>query len=384
MPAHRPLASLRRIRRPVLRLQLTLLYSGLFLVVLAAVLLATNLLYGHTAARAPDGVIPDPVTSTRSFDLVPALVGLAAAAIALAGAWWLAGRFLRPLHAITTAAQQISATNLNQRLTVKGPDDELTQLGTTLNDLFSRLESAFAAQRRFVANASHELRTPLAGQRTLLQVALADPHADAASLRAACEEALQLGEQQEQLIDALLTLATSEGGVERWEPFDLAQLTEAALLSRRAEAEDHGIRIDAMLAPAPAAGDPRLAELLIANLIDNALRHNNTSRKVEVSTTSAPGRATISVSNTGPTIRPEEIDRLFQPFQQTGAQRLRRTDGHGLGLAIVSAIAQSHHAKITAHPRPEGGLDIAVSFGIDSGSTRRQSGPFNNDEPDHQ
>jgi signal transduction histidine kinase len=362
MPVHHQLKSLLRARRPALRMQLTLLYSGLFLGILAAVLLATNVLFVRHEQRAPLGTHATPGTVAHGFDYGPALVGLAAAVIALAGAWWLAGRFLRPLHTITTTAREISATNLNQRLTIKGPDDELTQLGTTLNDLFGRLESSFTAQRHFVANASHELRTPLAGQRTLLQVALADPHADTASLRAACEEALQLGDQQEQLIDALLTLATGERGIERREPFDLAPLTETVLLSRRHQADDRDIRIDTTLVSAPTTGDPRLVELLLTNLIDNALRHNTPSGRIEVSTISAPGRATITVSNTGPIIQPDEIDRLFQPFQQPGTQRVRRNDGHGLGLAIVAAIAQSHQAKITAHPRAQGGLDIAISF----------------------
>jgi signal transduction histidine kinase len=366
MPAPQQLASLRGVKRPVLRVQLTLLYSGLFLVVLAAVLLANNLLYGHTAVRAPEGAILGPAASSHSFDVGPALIALAAAVVALAGAWWLAGRFLRPLHAVTATAQEISATNLNRRLNLSGLNDELTQLGTTLNNLFGRLESSFEAQRHFVANASHELRTPLAGQRVLLQVALADPHADTASLRAACEEVLRLGDQQEQLIDALLTLATGERGVEHWEPFDLAPITGAVLASRGHEAEDRDIRIDTTLVAAPAAGDPRLVELLVTNLIDNALHHNTTSGSVQVSTISEPGRATITVANTGPTIRPAEIDRLFQPFRQTGVQRLRRNDGHGLGLAIVYAIAQAHHAKITANPRAQGGLDIAVSFPTNS------------------
>lgn len=362
MPAHQQLTSLLRVKRPVLRVQLTLLYSGLFIVVLAAVLFATHLLYGHTAARAPEGAIPGPVSSSQRFDAGPALIGLAAAVIALAGAWWLAGRFLRPLHAITTTAQEISATNLNRRLNLTGPDDELTQLGNTLNDLFGRLESSFAAQRHFVANASHELRTPLAGQRTLLQVALSDPKADTASLRAVCEEVLELGDQQEQLIDALLTLATSERGIEVWEAFDLAQLTEVIVLGRRHTAEDRDIRIETTLETAPAAGDPRLVELLVANLIDNALHHNIAGGHIEVSTTSAPGSATIAVSNTGPTIPPDQLDRLFRPFQQTDGQRLNHANGHGLGLAIVAAIAQSHHAKVITHARPHGGLDIAVSF----------------------
>ena len=214
-----------------------------------------------------------------------------------------------------------------------------------------------------MANASHELRTPLAGQRTLLQVALADPDATAEDLRAACEEALQLGEQQERLIDALLTLATSERGVERWEPFDLGEVTENVLAGRRQEAERRGIHIDASIVAAPALGDPRLVESLVANLVDNAVRHNIDRRKVEISTISAPGRATLSVSNTGPVVPPAEIERLFQPFQQIGSERVRHTDGHGLGLAIVRAIAEAHGANVTARARPEGGLEIEVAFG---------------------
>lgn len=354
----------RNLKRPALRVQLTILYSCLFLGVLAAVLLATNVLYGHSAARSP-GSLPAtaaPVTGSHTFDFGPALLGLAAAAVALGGAWWLAGRFLRPLHAITATAHEISATNLNRRLALTGPNDELTALGQTLDDLFGRLESSFEAQRHFVANASHELRTPLAGQRTLLQVALADPDADTASLRAACEEALQLGDQQERLIDALLTLATSERGVERWENFDLAGIAQNMLDSRKHEAESRDLRVHTTLVAAPANGDPRLVELLVTNLIDNALRHNNPGGRVEVSTISPPGRATITVTNTGPAVSADQLERLFQPFRQPGAQRVHHPDGHGLGLAIVAAVARTHRANINATPGPQGGLEISVTF----------------------
>jgi signal transduction histidine kinase len=362
MSARYQLRSLRQGKRPVLRVQLTLLYSGLFLGILAAVLLATNLLYGHTATRAPDGASPGPVASSQRFDVGPALLGLVTAVIALAGAWWLAGRFLRPLTAMTATAREISATDLNRRLALTGPSDELTQLGATLDDLFGRLEASFEAQRHFVANASHELRTPLAGQRTLLQVVLADPQASTGEIRAACEEALRLGTQQEQLIDALLTLATSERGVEQWQPFDLAQIAETILIGRAHEAERRDIRVDTALVAAPAAGDPRLVELLVANIIGNALRHNTPGGQVEVSTLSALGRSTITVANSGHVVPADQIEGLFQPFQQAGGQRLRHTDGHGLGLAIVRAIAQAHGAQITASARSQGGLDIAVSF----------------------
>ncbi|MEV5753252.1 HAMP domain-containing sensor histidine kinase [Actinoallomurus sp. NPDC052308] len=356
-------------RRPILRVQLTLLYSGLALGLLAAVLLATNLLYGHSEQRAPAGTPAAPATGGRTFDVGPAAIGLGAVAIAMAGAWWLAGRFLRPLRVITTTAQEISATNLDRRLDLTGPADELTDLSRTLNDLFGRLQAAFEAQRHFVANASHELRTPLAGQRTLLQVALADPAADTESLRAACEEALQLGDQQERLIEALLTLATGERGVERWDPIDLAEITQGVISGHRREADRRGIRIDAGLAPAPTVGDPRLVTSLIANLLDNALHHNIARGHVTVSTTSSTEHANIAISNTGPSIPRQDLERLFRPFHQAGAERVHR-DGHGLGLAIVLAIAKAHGARLAAHPRSEGGLTVEVSFRLKRKSYR--------------
>ena len=199
-------------------------------------------------------------------------------------AWQLAGLYLRPLRTLNATARDISATNLHRRLGLQGPDDELTQLGGTLDDLFGRLESSFESQRRFVANASHELRTPLAGQRTLLQVALADPDATAESLRAACEEALALGERQERLVDGLLTLASSERGIERREPLDLAEIAQQVLVSRHHEAARRGIEIRASLDAAPTTGDPVLIESMVANLLDNAIQHNVPDGSVDLTT----------------------------------------------------------------------------------------------------
>jgi signal transduction histidine kinase len=356
------------LRRPPLRVQLTVLYAGLFLFLVAAVLGASGLLVGSRAqvARVKRGASPSPgrggFFSAHHFNVGPAIVGLLAVLVALWLAWLIAGRFLRPLREMNATAQKISVTNLHQRLGIAGPDDELSELGRTLDDLFGRLEASFQSQRHFVANASHELRTPLAGQRTLLQVALADPDATTAELRAACEEALQLGDQQEQLIDALLTLATSERGLEEREASDLAELVEHVLVSRTDEAERRGLHIEPKLVEAQVLGDARLIDSLVANLVDNALRHNGPGGTIEVVTRSVGGQAHLFVSNTGPVVPPEDIDRLFQPFQQVGSERVRNATGHGLGLAIVQAIAEAHGAKITARPRPEGGLDVDVSF----------------------
>jgi signal transduction histidine kinase len=361
-----------RLRRPVLRAQLTLLYSGLLIVLLAVVLFATGTVLrssqSQTAAGVPGSIgrtLGNSASQTgsgdRHFAIGPALIALAALAVAIVLAWWLAGRFLRPLREMTAAAREISATNLSRRLAVKGPDDELTELGRTLDDLSARLEASFASQRNFVANASHELRTPLAGQRVLLQVAVADPEADVDSLRASCEEALRLGEQEERLIEALFTLASGERGIERPEPFDLGEITGAMVAGRRQEAGRNGVELRAALDPAPARGEPRLVESLVANLLDNAIRHNSVGGRVEVSTSVREGRATVAVSNTGPAIPPEEVERLFLPFRRPGDERIGR-DGHGLGLAIVRAIATAHDARLTAVARADGGLEIEVGF----------------------
>jgi signal transduction histidine kinase len=365
---NRDLSRARNLKRPSLRVQLTLLYSGLLLAVLAAALLATNLIYGHTAvvspgARpAPPGTTPGPVSGSSHFQIGPALIGVAAAAIALAGAWWLAGRFLKPLKEMTTTAQEISATNLDRRLDLRGPNDELTALGNTLDDLFERLGTSFESQRHFVANASHELLTPLAGLQTLLEVALADPEADADTLRAACQKALALGQHQERLVNALLALATGERGVEIWEQVDLAPITATVLTGRQHDADTQGIQVKTNIAAAPTSGDPELLELLLTNLLENALRHNNPGGQVDITTSTQDARAIVSVSNTGPTIPPDQVARLLQPFQRLGNERVGISDGHGLGLAIVGAIAAAHAARLSVRPRPDGGLNIQVSF----------------------
>lgn len=352
----------RRLRRPPLRVQLTVLYAGLLVLLVAVVLAVSGLLVRQGSTNRSGATTSHNAFFGHHLDVWPAIVAVIAVVIAAGLAWWIAGRFLRPLRAINTAAREISATDLHRRLALDGPDDELSELGQTLDDLFARLEASFEAQRHFVANASHELRTPLAGLQTLLEVALADPNPDTDILRSVCQEALTLSQHQQRLIQALLTLATSERGVEQWEPLDLAQIAATVLAQHRHEAERRGIHIDATLAPARSTGDPGLVELLLANLIDNALRHNTTTGQMHISTISTQGRSTITVSNTGPTIAPDDIDRLFRPFQKRGRERVRHADGHGLGLAIVQAIAQAHHAKITARPGPEGGLDIDVSF----------------------
>ncbi|MFC4117089.1 sensor histidine kinase [Nonomuraea zeae] len=320
-------------------------------------------------ATVPQGrPSPSAITETGpGISLPQLLIGSAAALVvlipvALALGWYVAGRFLHPLRAITATAQSISAGNLHRRLDLGRPADELTELGHTLDDLFARLEASFDAQRHFVANASHELRTPLAGLRTLLEVALADPDADAGTLRSVCQEALALGGHQERLVQALLALASSERGVTRWDTLDLAHVVEGVLASRRGQAARRGVDLTGHLTPAVTAGDPGLIESLVANLIDNAVRHNHADGHVQVTTRTSGTQAILTVTNSGPVIPGDQLQRLFQPFQRLAPERHGHRDGYGLGLAIVNAVTQAHHATLTTRARHEGGLSITVRF----------------------
>ena len=336
-----------------------------------------------TGARAPpaDGTLPTVAqmndcvqqataglrNDTLDQLLIESGVALGIMAVASVGLGWLmAGRVLSPLRTITAAARRISARSLHQRIGMSGPDDELKELGDTFDQLLGRLDASFRAQRQFVANASHELRTPLARQRTLLEVALRDKQATNASLRAACERALAAGEEQERLIAALLTLARGERGLDAFEPFDLGAVATGALAAVRDEAEARGVTVTADLGTAAALGDSRLAEQLTVNLADNAIRYNVAGGQVEIGTGDRDGRAFLAVSNTGPVIPPDQVGRLFQPFQRLDPGRAGQGSpargGLGLGLAIVSAIAAAHGAELRAVTRAAGGLAVEVVF----------------------
>ena len=233
--------------RRTLRLRLTAWYGGLFLLSGAVLLAVTYGLVvqafaGNTAGNA---VCQAPGTGCHTIGAQQAraiavqqhaavlseLVSRSALALALVAVlsvalgWFIAGRALRPLRTITTAARQISAASLSERLALSGPRDELTALADTFDGLLARLEAAFNAQRQFIANAAHELRTPLARQRVISQVALAAPDASTDSLRAAHDRVLASGAQQQHLIDTLLTLARGQAGLDKHVPFDLADLT---------------------------------------------------------------------------------------------------------------------------------------------------------------
>lgn len=367
-----------RVRWTV-RLRLTLLYGALFLVSGVALLAITlalvargNVTKGtvvmfsshHEGGREP--VDMRHVATERHEAAVQALVAQAGIALALMTAvsvalgWVMAGRVLRPVRIMAGRARRISEHNLHARLAIAGPDDELKDLGDTFDGLLARLDAAFEAQRRFVANASHELRTPLTLQRAMVEVVLSRPGADAASLRAVCERVIAAGEEQERLIEALLTLAGSQSGLVCSQPVDLATVTRE-VLHERARTRPGELDVHPSLRPAVATGDERLMARLVGNLVENALRYTPAGGWVRVATgVQETGYPTLRVVNSGPRIPAERIPDLYEPFQRLQPRAVG--GGHGLGLSIVGAVAAAHRAEVTTVPGPEGGLAITVEF----------------------
>lgn len=390
-----------RLPRPTIRLRLTLLYGVLFVLVGAALLGVTYVIsattgltvnvaangevsftfgspfgggnantfvapFGGSAADLPAvirTIVEAQHAAEQHYYLVLSVLAVAILSLAsvLIG-WFVAGRVLRPLRTMTKAARVISSSNLELRIAPHGPDDELRDLGETFDDLLSRLERSFEAQRQFVANASHELRTPLARQRALVQFALSDPQPTLDAWRATFERVLVAEEQQERLLEALFTLARGERGLERRLPVDLADVAAGVLRSRAHDIELRGLHVEARLQHAVVHGEPQLLDRLAANLIENAVRYNVPDGEVVVTTEGRLGEAILRVANTGPSVPPLDVDRLFEPFRRLQPDRTAHEEGWGLGLSIVRAIASVHGGSARANAREGGGLVIEVSL----------------------
>jgi len=293
-------------------------------------------------------------------------------AISVAVGWVLAGRALRPLRQITATARRVSGENLGERITLKGPADELRELAETFDGMLARLDNAFQSQRHFVANASHELRTPLAIMRTEIDVALADPGARETDLRQMGEAVRETIDRCEGMLESLLMLARSEAATGHEETVDLAELVADCITDRRARAEELELHVRDELGPAPTRGDPALLQRMIANLVDNAIRHNERGGFVEVLTRIEQGQAAITVANGGPMIDEADARVLTEPFR-----RLDRTrGGFGLGLSIVRSVVDAYGGTLLVAARPEGGLAVraglpAAALGVAQTAAKR-------------
>lgn len=383
------------MRRPSIRLRLTMMYAAA-LVATCAGLLGLNyaLLYHRlytdlSAPTAPqlqklENAPPEAVERAReALDAYHArqaeiaglrhatmvtTIGTSAAALAITAllgvgvSWVVAGRMLRPLRTLTATTRRISQDRLHERIALPGPPGELKELADTFDAMVSRLEASFAGQRRFVADAAHELRTPLAIARTGAEVQLAKRHSTSEQWEDTARQVLAATGRAERLLDGLLALARSDSGVLAAEPHDLAMAAAVAVGDVDQEAERAGLTITTDLRPAAVTGDPALLDRLASNLIDNAVRHNRASGWVAVTTASDEAGARITVRNSGEPIPAAEVDRLFEPFQRLTRGRPAGARSTGLGLAIVRSIVNAHGGTVTAAPDDEGGLTVTVTL----------------------
>jgi signal transduction histidine kinase len=390
----------RRLWPQKIRTRLALLYAALFL---ASGSVLLGLTYGLVAANVPDKPpgprngftqqqlaklsiackLPHPDAGTvaacksaftdggasvrqRALDslLTFSLVGLGVMTVASAGlGWFVSGRVLRPVRAITATARRASEQHLGERLALTGPRDELRELADTFDDMLERLDLAFAAQRRFVANASHELRTPLTVMRTAIDVALAKPNKTTQQLEDMAARVRRSVDRAEAMIEALLVLAISDQGGAGRELLDLSAVTDDALELAAPAITRLGLTVAAELAPAQAIGDQQLVERMVWNLVDNAVRHNLPGGWIKIATGRAgPGdepRAFLSIANSGVLVPADAVPTLAEPFRRLGP---RSPDGVGLGLSIARSVSAAHGAELEVRSQPEGGLSVRVAW----------------------
>jgi signal transduction histidine kinase len=367
------------------RQRFTALYGGLFLLSAVGLLTLTNVLGTSVSAPAPPpppagsplaraqahiAQLEDQLATVESDQAQQLLIGsgialLVMVVVSVVLGRVVAGRVLRPLRAITAATRRITADNLHERLAVTGPADEVKDLADTVDELLERLEGAFAAQRRFVANASHELRTPLTTMRASVDVAAAKPAAPAATVALAERLRAEL-DRVELLLEGFLTLARAQHA-NRPDPLPVAlgPLVAAALDARTADITAKDLAVEVGVADgAGALGDPTLLARLVDNVIDNAVRHNHDGGWIRIG--AAPGAAgsviALVVETGGPVLDPDQVAGLAEPFRRLGADRTGSPDGSGLGLSIVAAIAAAHGGRLDLRARPGGGLRLAVEL----------------------
>ena len=373
------------------RLRLTLLYSGLFLVSGVALLATTYLIFRgntgvdlivptgpvhrSTSPGALNGVLPNPAavrhvrqmfagaverhTHGLHYGLIESGIALAImTGVSVAVGWLVAGRVLRPLRTMTATARQISERNLNERLALSGPRDELKDLADTIDALLGRLEAHVAEQQRFAANASHELRTPLALTQTLLDVARKDPNPVNGEL---VDRLHAVNTRAIDLTEALLLLSRADQRSFTPEHVDLSLIAEEATETLLPLAEKRDVSIETSGDMTPASGSHALLLQMTTNLLHNAIVHNLPAQgTVWVTTGVDPEGAVLAVENTGDELSPQLVATLAEPFQR-GTARIRADHaGVGLGLAIVNSIAQAHHGALTLTPRAAGGLCVTV------------------------
>ena len=384
--------------RSTVRLRLTLLYGGMFCVCGAVLVTITYLFVryfsGHVLQVSRSGPLDSLHSAGGSSRPLPALPSLAQlqseaqrdlvsqhasdlrqlliwslVALAVTGAgslaigWLVADRVLAPLRTMTAATRRISQHNLHQRLALPGPADELRELGDTIDALLARLETAFGAQRRFVANASHELRTPLARIRTALDVAVGKPAPVPPQVLVLDRKIREGLDRADRLMEGLLVLGRAEHGeLGDQAPVALQEIIGAALVDQATDIAANRIAVERDLVPLSVPGNPTLIGRMVENVIENGVRHNQPGGWLRVALAERGERAVLTVESSGAMLDPGQVEDLIQPFRRLGADRTGSARGAGLGLSIVAAIATAHHGTLALRAREHGGLRLLIEL----------------------
>ena len=398
-----PESGIRRYRMTV-RTRLALTYSALLtgagLVMLAVVylvmrfvptydLVASSSVPAATLApgASPSAIVPAPdtlttpgpallttpaseltITSTdQMLNLLLVISGVVLVVLAIVGiavGWAVAGRILKPLQYINSAAHRAAHGDLSQRIRLAGPRDEISELAANFDDMLAQLERSFATSKRFALNASHELLTPLATTRAMLDVALAQ-NAEPEK-RVVFDRLRTMNERSIDTVEALLDLAKIQSSTAQPEPIDLAAAAAEVVESCAGEAAERNVRIDVNLTTAVIAAEPVLVRQLLTNLVQNAIRHNSAAEGfVSVTTTpaDAAGGVTLEIANSGAVLDAKAVAELTEPFTRAaGRASVSANRGHGLGLSIALAIVERLRGTLVLEPRSGGGLRVVVVF----------------------
>ncbi|WP_224386534.1 cell wall metabolism sensor histidine kinase WalK [Pseudonocardia sp. ICBG1293] len=370
-----------------LRPRLTLLATALVAAVAALLLWLGWMLVGAVVAGTPAlpgtvfvGGVAVPAETARDAVAAAARAevlraGLIAFPLVVAAgavtSWVLVGRVLHPLRRVVETTSRLSASSLDERVALAGARGEVAELAGAVDAMLDRLQAAFDAQSRFVANAGHELRTPLAVLRTEIDVTLSEPDADAEELRRMAGVVREAGRRCDELVSGLLLLARTEagGGLQGSDrvPVDLAAVVAAELAAVTGDAAARGLVVRTDPRPAATRGNEPLLRRMVANLLENAVRHNRDGGWIEVGCgTGAPGPAgtgvVLRVASSGPELAPDKVAELFEPFRRGPVARTAHTRGSGLGLSIVRSVATAHGGSVHAEAVPGGGLSVQVAL----------------------
>lgn len=274
--------------------------------------------------------------------------------------WWVAGRALRPVGAITRTTQEITATDLSRRIDASGPPDELHRLADTIDGMLDRLDRAFRAERRFVEDVSHELRNPVAVVQSNVEAVLADDDAAPSERRASAAVVLQSTQRMSRLLEDLLATARTRSDAFTDRDVDVAELASATAAEYRTLAARRALTVRERISGGPVVfADPDALNRALGNLLSNAVRLAPPGSTITIGVGSIHGWAWVAVQDEGPGIAEAARSRVFDRFWREANDEAPRS-GSGLGLAIARQIVESHEGRLRLESRGQDGSTFVI------------------------